>query len=67
MRRLYQQRLILLLNEFIGNHEIGGDENLYQELVAAVRPNSLLIVQLVNDQGITMPRYLQMIINDSHE
>jgi hypothetical protein len=62
-----QQRLILFLNEFLRLHELCGDENLYHEFLAAVRPNALLIVQLVNDQGITMPGHLQTILTDSHK
>lgn len=63
-----QQRLILFLNEFLGQHElVVGEDNLYQELLAAVRPNAPLIVQLVNDQGITMPGNLQTILTGSHE
>jgi hypothetical protein len=62
-----QQRFILFLNEFLRLHELCGDENLYHEFLAAVRPNALLIVQLVNDQGITMPGNLQTILTDSHK
>jgi len=59
-----QQQLILFFNEFFDRHEIGGDENLYQEMLAAVRPHAPLIVQLANDQGITLPGNLQRVLNN---
>ena len=62
-----QQRLILYLNEFLGQPEVDGDENVYQQFLAALLPCTPLIAQFVITQGIQMPDNLQRVLNDLHE